>query len=241
MANSFFNTALLGAAGSQVTPTITLHSSGGITFEYNYDLDYTFSYDGNIPAGSFVVIVVTARSKSTSHTGSWTGITDSAGNTFSEAIAGTQDNNLTFSAIYSGVLGTSVTSSTNITASSTQSPGDTEFRKAKHYSIFVLTGVTQVDNTASAPNSTSTNALSNSATTTTGNGIALHVLSTGTGQNPTVNSVSSGYTSLSLPASNCGQYSARKVIDGASANSTESSTITMSRSGKYANIFATFK
>ena len=242
LGNSFFNTSLLGAAGTvQAPPTITLNSSGSVVSSTVSGNVYTFQYGGDIPAGSFVVITVTARTSGNTVTGSWSSIVDSAGNTFSEVIEGTQDNNLTFSAIYAGVLGASVTSSTNISATSSQSNGSSSYRRAKHHSIFVLTGVTQADNTSSAPTTASTNVFSNSATTTTGNGIALHVISSGTGSQRTISSVSSGYTSLAITATACSQYSARKVIDQ-SGGTAVSSTITLNGTlGRAAVIIATFK
>jgi hypothetical protein len=231
----------MAAAGTvQVPPTITLNSSGSVVSSTISGDVYTFPFGGDIPAGSFVVITVTARSGGNSVTGSWSSIVDSAGNTFSEVIDATQDNNFTFSAIYAGVLGASVTSSTNISATSSQSNGSSSYAVAKHHSIFVLTGVTQADNTSSAPTTASTNVFSNSATTTTGNGIALHVISSGSAAR-TISSVSPDFTPLALTQSGCSQYSARKVIDQ-SGGTAVSSTITLSGTlGRAADIIATFK
>ena len=232
----------MAAAGAvQDPPTITLNSSGSVVSSTISGNVYTFQYGGDIPAGSFVVITVTARSDGNTVTGSWSSIVDNAGNTFSEVVEGTQDNNLTFSAIYAGVLGASVTSSTTISATSSQSNGSSSYGRAKHHSIFVLTGVTQADSTSATATTGSTNVFSNSATTTTGNGIALHVISSGTGSQRTISSVSSGYTSLAITAQACSQYSARKVIDQ-SGGTAVSSTITLSGTlGRAADLIATFK
>lgn len=194
---------------------------------------YSFTYGTAAPAGSFIVVVVTARPAS--GTAAWTSMSDSAGNTFTEVVDGAQSNSITFTGIYFCQLTNAVTASTTITAVSAM----TSASSAQHATVFRLTGVTGVDATANNP--LTSNLISATATTSTGDGIAIHGISTGLSTAPSVTSVSSGFTlRRSIPFSGCSQYIATSEYNQSPSTSV-SNTFTMSASGAYASVMALFK
>lgn len=223
----------MAAGGSSVPKSVTLNTFGTKTTDLT--ATYEFNYGEVIPAGSFVVICVTARSPSFSP-GTWDSVVDSAGNTFIEAVEGTQSNNLTFTAIYYSKITNSVDTGTVITANATSS----EFQTAQHHSVFVLTGVNEVDNIYSSP-ANSTNLVSASAITTNGSGIAVHAISTGLSSLASINSISEIFVEQSsLATGGCQQFTATSVFEEQS-NTSIQNTFDMSVLANWASIMAIFK
>jgi hypothetical protein len=220
---------MLMAANDDIL-SVTLDSSGTKTTDLSSS--YEFNYGSTIPTNSFVVVVVTARSGSGA--GVWDSITDSAGNVYTEAVEGTQSNNLTFTAIYYSQITNSVDISTVITASATAPT----FTTAQHYSIFVLTGVNTVDATYSSPAS-STSLVPANATTSTGKGIAIHAVSTGFSIG-SVNNLSEGFIlQTSLVVSGCQLFTATSVFDQ-SVDTSVDNTFDTSISANWASVMALF-
>ena len=220
------------AASSGFKEPITLDST---TSDTNTDLTFPFNYGSSHPAGSFIVVVVSARS-TTQITGSWQSLVDSEGNTFTLATQGTQLNNLTFSAIYFCVLANPVSSATTLTATAT---GPTSVSNGgRHAAVFNLSGVSDVENTVNTP--TDGAPVTQSTTTVSGKGIAFHVVSTGF-NNVLVTSVSDGFSlEVEIPTSSA-QYIATSVFDKTPSDSV-SNTFTMNTTnGRYANMMAIFE
>lgn len=197
---------------------------------------YSFNYGGNLSAGQFVVVVLTGRSV-VATTGTWTALSDDAGNTYTEAIDATQTNNLTYTAIYYTFLKNNVTSSNVLSATTDYATP----ANAQHSTILLLNNINALANTRSNPLA-SVSSLPNSAATDASTGIAIHAISTGLAAAPTVTTVSTGFVSqTSLRVGGCSQYVATGIYS-TRPGGTVSNTFAMSAiSGNYANVFAVFK
>jgi len=226
---------LMGVRKSEPS-SVTLDST---TFDTNTDLTFPFNYGNSHPAGSFIVVVVTARENSIFISGSWQSLVDSEGNTFTLATQGAQSNGLTFSAIYFCVLANAVDSATTLTATAT---GPSSLSSdGRHAAVFNLSGVSDAENTVNTP--TEGAPVTQSTTTVSGKGIAFHVVSTGIlNTPPSVVSVSSGFTSqVESLNSGCSQYIATSVLNQAPSSSVSNSLELSTTSGRYANMMAIFE
>lgn len=194
---------------------------------------YTLNYAGNLSAGTFVVIVTTVRTTNTGVQNMT--VTDSAGNTYTQAVVGTQSNNITSTSILFCKLTNAVTSATTITV--TGPTGTYQF--GQYASVFVLNNVIgTLDSTNTGTNGVGTQ--SNTVTISSGRGIVIHGVSTGAIGPPSFTSVSAGWSSqYNLTVSGCSQYSASFVANGLGSNYSASNTITLS-SGNTAGVMASF-
>lgn len=217
---------------SSVRPkSVVLNSSN--TKTASLTSTYSFNYGGNLSAGQFVVVVLTGRSGTVK--GTWTALSDDAGNTYTEAIDATQTNNLTYTAIYYTFLKNNVTSSNVLSATTDFATPAT----AQHSTILLLNNINALANTRSNPLLSSSQ--SNSAATDASTGIAIHAISTGLGTAPTVTTVSTGFVSqTSLRVGACSQYVATGIYSTRPGD-TVSNTFAMNFTGNYANVFAVFK
>lgn len=225
---------LMGVTKGAVEKSVTLNGSGTKTDSLTET--YQFNYGDSIPAGSFVVVVVTARG-GTQTPVVWDSVTDDAGNTFSEAVDGRQNNGLTFTAIYYAQIGSAVTTDTTITAIAS---GSTSYLSGQHHSIFVLSGVSGLQDTDNAP-ADFVSLVSGEVTTSSGSGIAIHAISTAFLTTSSVNSVSSGFnleTSLAVVGSQ--HFTASSIVDQSSGTAV-SNTFDMSLSGRWASVMAIFE
>ena len=215
----------MGAAG--IPNPVTLDST---TFDTLTSGTFSFNYAKSYPAGTLVVAVVTARELGTV-AGTWDSVVDDEGNNFYLAVQGTQLNDLTFTSIWFRYLESPVTSATAITATTST----TLSTHGRHAAIFVL-GTTP--STTNVVNSPQTNPpVVATSTTTSGSGIAFHAVSTGLSTQPSVVSVSSGFT-LQVESRNlgCSQYIATSVLDQAPSSSVSNSLELSVTSGEYANM-----
>ena len=220
----------MGAAGKP-TPV----KLDGTTFDTLTDGAFPFNYSNSYPAGTFIVVVVTAR-ENDSVTGVWDSVVDSEGNTFTLAIQGSQINDLTFSAVWFCVLSNPVTSSTTITASTST----TLVAFGRHGSVFVLETVSDAENTVSSPHEGAPVVATSS--TVSGSGIAFHVVSTGFSSGPSVVSVSSDFAlQVESRSSGCSQYIATSVVDKSPSAGVSNSLELSTTGGRYANLMAIFE
>tara|TARA_R110000764_G_scaffold222351_1_gene311046 strand:- start:571 stop:1233 length:663 start_codon:yes stop_codon:yes gene_type:complete len=208
---------------------VTLDST---TFDTLTNGTFPFNYAKSYSAGTFVVAIVTARELGTL-AGTWDSVVDDEGNTFNLVVQGTQPNDLTFSAIWSCSLSNPVTAATAITATTST----TLDARGRHAAIFVLGATPSTTNVVNSPQ-INTPVVATS-TTTSGSGIAFHVVSTGLTTQPSVVSVSSGFT-LQVESRNagCNQYIATSVLDQAPSSSVSNSLELSATSGRYANMMA---
>jgi len=212
-------------------PTVTVDSTNTKTVDLT--TSYSFNYGSSYAIGKFIVVVLTGRSGGTLN---WTGLTDSAGNTYTEYVQGTQPNGLTVTSIYYSTLTSAVTSATTFTATLTGTPAH-----AQHATVFALTGV-------SAPSASATAQIDNAevvstvavSTVASGAGVAINGLSSGQGGNNTVTSISAGFTTgSSLRVAFCSQYTAYSVYKIPSGTSI-TNTFTISSTGNMADVIALF-
>jgi len=215
----------MGAAGIPNPVTLDSTTSDNLTsgtFPFNYSKSY--------PAGTFVVAIVTARENGTV-AGTWDSVVDDEGNTFSLAVQGTQLNDLTFTSIWFRYLGSPVTAATAITA--TTSTTISTF--GRHAAIFVLEDQPLSYNAVNSPQTGAP--VVATSTTTSGSGIAFHVVSTGLSPAPSVVSVSSGFTlQVESSSAGCSQFIATSVLDQAPSSSVSNSLGLSVTSGQYANL-----
>ena len=217
----------MGAAG--IPNPVTLDST---TFDTLTSGTFPFNYAKSYPAGTLVVVIVTARENDTI-AGTWDSVVDDEGNTFNLVVQGTQNNDLTFSAIWKCSLSNPVTAATAITATTST----TLSTAGRHAAIFVLTPSPPPTNVVNSPQTGAP--VVATLTTTSGSGIAFHVVSTGLGGPPSVVSVSSGFT-LQVESRNagCSQYIATSVLDQAPSSSVSNSLELSTTTGQYANMMA---
>ena len=219
-----------GSGGGGGTPTATVTVNTTNTKTASLTNNYSFTYGSSLAAGSFVVVVLTSRGIS-----DWTGLTDNAGNTYTEYVQGNQAAGITFTAIYYATLAFAVTAATIFTATSTGTPTN-----AQHATVYQLTGVTAPSVSATSQPATTATPTVSAVTVVSGAGVAINGLSTGLVGTPTITSVSAGFTTgSSLRVSGCSQFTAYRVYD-TSAGSTISNTFTMNNSGNYADVIALF-
>ena len=219
-----------GSGGGGGTPTATVTVNTTNTKTASLTNNYSFTYGSSLAAGSFVVVVLTARGIS-----DWTGLTDTAGNTYTEYVQGNQAAGITFTAIYYATLAFAVTAATIFTATSTGTPTN-----AQHATVYQLTGVTAPSVSATSQPASTTTPTVSAVTVVSGAGVAINGISTGLVSAPTITSVSAGFTSgSSLRTSGCSQFTAYRVYD-TSAGSTISNTFTMNNSGSFADVIALF-
>ena len=220
---------LMGITKGAAVDPVTLDST---TFDTLTSGTFPFNYAKSYPAGTFVVAVVTARENGTV-AGTWDSVVDDEGNTFNLVVQGTQSNDLTFSAIWSCSLSNPVTAATAITAttSTTLAP------RGRHAAIFVLGTTPSTTNVVNSPQTGAPVVATSS--TTSGSGIAFHVVSTGLTTPASVVSVSSGFT-LQVESRNtaCSQYIATSVLDQAPSSSVSNSLELSVTTGRYANMMA---
>jgi len=247
LANSFFNTAMLGASGEIPTITQVNTNSDASSLTSN---TFTFTgiggSGGDIPKGTFIVVVLTAQPDIASVTGTWTSLVDAAGNSYTEAVEGSQEgNSQTFSAIYYSKISNDLPRSTQFTATSSRSDGSNIYQDSKIFRTFILTGVNDLDNVQAEAQSNRTDH-TNSAITSRGKGIAIFALST---------SVSRKFHSLTndfINQSNPSDYNPCSVcvvkVLNENAGTSVSCTVTLStlpgnsaRNARTASLFATFK
>jgi hypothetical protein len=209
-------------------PTVTLENTNTKTTSLSGT--YAFNFASSHAAGAVIVFAVTGRQTAAFNWASTA--TDSAGNTYTKRVEGTQSNGLTVTAIYDCVLTNAVTSATTITTTNTATSPAT----AQHATIFTLTGVTGYD--SSAQGATTSATVPNSVTTGGPfTGVAIHAISTGASTAPTVSSVSAGWTSQSsLRVNACSQYTATKP--STSWADPVSNSFGMSASANYAGVIA---
>jgi len=178
LANSFFNTAMLGASGE--IPTITQIQTNSDTSSLSSNT-FTFTgiggSGGDIPKGTFIVVVLVGLPASFSLIGTWTSLVDAAGNTYTEAVEGTQSNERSFAAIYYSKISNDLPRSTQFTAISSISDGSASYNNRKIARTFILTGVNDLDNVQALAQGNTINH-TNSAVTSRGKGIAIYSLST---------------------------------------------------------------
>ena len=208
---------------------VTLDST---TFDTLTSGTFPFNYSKSYPAGTFVVAIVTAREAGTV-AGTWDSVVDDEGNTFNLVVQGTQSNDLTFSAIWSCSLSNPVTAATAITATTST----TLANRGRHAAIFVLGTTPSTTNVVNSPQTGAP--VVATSTTTSGSGIAFHVVSTGLSTPASVVSVSSGFT-LQVESLNraCSQYIATSVLDQTPSSSVSNSLELSVTSGRYANMMA---
>lgn len=230
---------VMGFAGfGAATPSSSVSITGHTSFTKTAGLTnvYTFNYAGSLGIGTFVVLMTTVR---TTNTGAQNmTATDSAGNTYTQAVAGTQGNNVTSSSILFCKLTNAVTAATTFTVTG---PAGT-YSSAQHATVFVVNNLVSgvLDNTNTSTSGTA--ATTNTATMTSGTGAAFQVVSTGVISAPTFVSVSASWVSQwNLPISGCSQFSASFVANGLSANFSASNTLTTNTTANYAGVMATFR
>ena len=221
---------LMGITKGAAVDPVTLDST---TSDNLTSGTFPFNYANSYPAGTFIVVAVTARETGTL-AGTWNSVVDDEGNTFNLVVQGTQSNDLTFSAIWSCSLSNPVTAATAITATTST----TLTASGRHAAIFVLGTTPSTTNVVNSPQTGAP--VVATSTTTSGSGIAFHVVSTGAGQGgPSVVSVSSGFTlQVESRNSGCSQYIATSVLDQAPSSSVSNSLELSVTSGRYANMMA---
>lgn len=246
LGNSFFNTAMLGASGEIPTITQVRTEDRGDTLNSNsftFQGVFGFGSGATIPKGTFIVVVLVAQPTDNSTIGTWTGLVDAAGNTYTEAVEGTQENNKSFSAIYYSKITNDLPHGTLFTATSSLTNGTTSYRDGKIFRTFILTGVNDLDNVQAKALTSRDNHFA-SAVTSRGKGIAIFSLSTNT--NREFFSLTNDFINQSGSTNPC-SVCVTKVLNE-DAGTTVGSTVQFSniggssvRSCKTASLFATFK
>lgn len=223
---------LMGVSAGAEGVSVTLDGS---TLDNLTDETFPFNYANSYPAGTFIVVVVTATENNIA-IGAWDSVVDSEGNTFTLAVQGGQSNGFTFSAVWFCVLSNPVTSSTTITATSNVTVG----ANGRKGSVFVLEAVSDVENAVNSPQTRGPIVATSS--TVSGSGIAFHVVSYGSGNPATVVSVSPDFDlQVESLNSGCSQYIATSVVAKAPSASVSNTLTLTTNAGRYANMMAIFE
>lgn len=187
-----------------------------------------FTFPVSASAGQSVILAFSSRTSAAVNNYS---VSDSAGNTYTRIIEGTQSNGLTVSAIFVSEITSAITaSSTTLTISTTGVSGE-----AAGVGFFVVGSTTTEEDSVQTPQTASTT-LDESVVMSKA-GLAIHVLGTGLISPPTGLTSTTGFTKLLENAqSRSSQWVFYKEIDGA-----ETSTNTVPASiGNWSSAMAGF-
>jgi len=196
---SYFNTS------SSVTYSVDQTYTKTTSLTSSFGTNYLNSY----PAGTFMVAVITVRSSSAANS---TTLTDSAGNSYTKAVEGTQSNGLTVSSIWYSNLTNSVTTGTTLTANLSA----VSYTNAQHLTLFQLTNISSYEssNTSTSSSNVITNTLNVSSP-----GILIQCVSTGVSANTAPVSYTPGTSTSAAYVSLCSQYTSA-YINGSLGSST---------------------
>lgn len=194
---------------------------------------YSFNYGSSIAAGKMVVITSTMRAEAAIN---FLSVTDTAGNTYTQAVTGTQLNGLTYNSIYYCVLANAVTTGTTITVSASTGT----YTNAQHSVVMVLDNITTFTGNKESKAVVTVNKITVSAGSPTGYGVGIALNSSGA-TTLTLSSVSSGWvTQYNSPTSLCGSWVHSYVIYNKGTNFALSVTSTFSVTANITGLIATF-